>query len=288
VRAALLLIVAGLGLGPGATVARAQDAAPQQTPPGPPFPPPVQDVVEGGDHWRFLTAAGPIHVWRPAKYEKDSAGIVVYVHGYFTDVDTSWREDKLAAQFNASGQNATFIVPESPTGYDDGIHWPSLGDLLRTVKKTLELKLPDDAPIVLVGHSAAYRTLILWLDYPAVDTLILIDALYGNEEDFFGWLTSWKDHWDKRVTIVSFDTKRWAEMFWRRFPRKSAEVLDELPESYDKLTDAQKKARILYIRTATEHMQLIPEGKTMPIVLRRSPLKSLAIAPPSVPQTANP
>jgi hypothetical protein len=246
---------------------------------------PDPQPVANGTHWRIVTPAGPVHVWRPQKFEPESAGIVVYVHGYYTDADHTWIDDKLADQFDLSGQNATFIVPEAPRTMDDDLMWPSLGDLFRAVKKATRIRLPDE-PIVLVGHSAAYRTLLAWLDYPGVDTLIMADALYGNEEDFFNWLTAMKNHWGNRMTIVSFDTKRWAEPFWRRFPKKQVETLDEIPDSYDKLTDAQKKARILYVRTATEHMHIIPDEKILPIVLRRSPLKSLA--PPTTLPTTEP
>ena len=37
--------------------------------------------------WRFESPAGVVRAWTPAGYRASSAGIVIYVHGYFTQVD---------------------------------------------------------------------------------------------------------------------------------------------------------------------------------------------------------
>src|SRR6185503_17480091 len=89
----------------------------------------ASDVVAGGRHVRFETEHGAVHVWRPRGYDRATAGIVVYVHGYFTDVDKAWEEHALAEQFAASRQNALFIVPEAPAGKAEEVRWMKLAEL---------------------------------------------------------------------------------------------------------------------------------------------------------------
>jgi hypothetical protein len=80
-----------------------------------------EDTVLGGRHWRIKTAQGAVHVWVPADYDRETAGTVVYVHGYYTDADGAWQEHELARQFKASRQNAMFVVPDAPSGNDEHV-----------------------------------------------------------------------------------------------------------------------------------------------------------------------
>src|SRR6266568_3790613 len=115
-------------------------------------PLPEHDIVANGDHWRIKTPDhGVIHVWRPFGYDARHAGTVVYVHGYYTDVDAAWKQHRLPEQFDASGKNAMFIAGEAPVSTDDEVMWPSLGDLLRAVATAGGLGLPA-GPLVVVGH----------------------------------------------------------------------------------------------------------------------------------------
>jgi len=49
------------------------------------------DIEAEGTHYRVQTEHGPVHLFRPAGYDRRTAGIVVYVHGLFTRVDQAWR-----------------------------------------------------------------------------------------------------------------------------------------------------------------------------------------------------
>src|ERR1700690_1207535 len=81
-----------------------------------------EDTVAGGKHWRIVTSAGAVHVWVPADYSRDTAGTVIYVHGYWTNADGAWRDHELARQFKASHQNAMFVVPDAPAGNEDSVN----------------------------------------------------------------------------------------------------------------------------------------------------------------------
>src|SRR5262249_28999793 len=43
-----------------------------------------EDVVLGGKHFRIKTGRGAVHVWVPPDYDRETAGTVIYVHGYYT------------------------------------------------------------------------------------------------------------------------------------------------------------------------------------------------------------
>jgi hypothetical protein len=241
------------------SAARADDAA-------------AKDKVLGGDHWRLATEHGAIHVWTPPGYDGREAGIVIYVHGYYTDADHAWKDHDLARQFAASKRDALFIVPEAPASGSEEPSWPALGDLLREVWRGTGLHRPPGT-VVVVGHSGAYRTIVLWLDYTPLDHIVLLDALYGNEEDFHAWLDSVRGHDENRLTIVTLDTRRWVKRFTLR--RDDVETAARVPGRYQDLSRIQRRARVLNIASQYGHMEMVTEGKTIPIVLERADLPGL-------------
>ncbi|MHB8878624.1 MAG: alpha/beta fold hydrolase, partial [Myxococcaceae bacterium] len=188
------------------------------------------------------------------------------LHGYFNSVDSAWDEHRLAEQFASSGMNALFVVPEAPSGRADDVFWKDLAELLRVVRQRASLKLPR-GPVVVVGHSGAYRTLVFWLDEPRLRAIILLDGLYGYDAEFARWLSGSR----RRAVLVAADTAERTEVFLRRFPK--AARLGELPESLDELTPEQRMARILYLPTTRfDHMGLVTGGKVVPLVLGLAPL----------------
>ena len=229
----------------------------------------LEDEVAGGAHIRFGTQRGPVHVWRPAGYLAATAGTVIYLHGYFNSVDSAWDEHRLGDQFAACAQNALFIVPEVPSARADDVFWKDLGELLREVRVRTKVKIPA-GPIIVLGHSGAYRTLESWLDEPRLTEIILLDALYGYDDEFATWLVSAR----RRVVLVAVDTSDRSQAFLRRFPK--AVRLEELPDSLDLLTPEQRSARLVYMPTTRfDHMGLVTQGQVVPLVLGLSALKKL-------------
>jgi hypothetical protein len=214
-------------------------------------------------HVRIATRHhGAIHVWIPDGYDASHAGVVVYVHGYFANVDDAWRDYKLAHQFAASGLDAMFIACEAPQSPTDDVSWTSLADLLARVDAEPTLDVPD-GPLIAVGHSGAHRTLSEWLDDPDLDTLVLLDALYGKVADVHSWITSSPEH---RLIDVSVITRPWAN-----------ELHADLPETvtYEGLrsvradhAESARHARIVHVRARVGHMPLVTNGKALPTVLR--------------------
>ena len=231
----------------------------------------------GGDHWRFDTWNGPVHVWRPEGYDERTAGVVIYVHGYYTDVDTAWDEHALAAQFAEGVKNALYIVPEAPAGAAEEVKFGAPAILFAEVTKHTGVAVPSGGPMVVIGHSGAYRTLAVYLDYKPLAHVVLLDALYANEEDFKAWFerSTPKDKVQRKLTIVAKGTLRRSKRFLRVVRGAQPQVLKEVPAAPAGFTAKQKQARLLHVSSQYGHFELVSEGKTIPLLLQATALGKL-------------
>lgn len=224
----------------------------------------VDMLLDDGRYQRFGTAQGPVHVWRPRGYRPADAATVVYVHGFYTDVDRAVADHALTRQFRDSGRNALFIVPEARSWRTDPVYWPDLEGLLSTVEQRLKLKRPK-GPLVVVGHSGAYKTVAGWLKHTALAQVILIDGLYGNDDDYREWVAA-ETPGPRQLVLVGFDTQQRVEWFARRHGQTMR--LDTLPWLYDELPPAVRKAPVLAVQSERlDHMQLVTDGRLLPWLL---------------------
>lgn len=230
-----------------------------------------EDKVAGGTHWRIKTAQGAVHVWIPDGYDRTTAGTVVYVHGYYVDVDTAWREYNLARQFRASHQNAMFIVPEAPAGNDDSVNWPALKDLRRAVARA-NITLPD-GPVIVMGHSGAFRTIMQWVDHRLIEQIILLDAMYAGESAFDEYIGSGKRADEHKLIVVGASTAQESAGFAHKY--KFAVAREKMPSGVSGFTRHERNARLLYVRSQYEHMAIVTSGKVIPTLLHLTPLKAL-------------
>jgi hypothetical protein len=238
-----------------------------------PPPPTLDEMVESGRHWRFMTPHGPVHVWVPRGYDAKRAETVVYVHGFYAHVDDAWKNYNLATQFASSAINAMFIVPEAPASGQERVAWESLADLLATVEASVDVKLPRRR-IVTIGHSGAWRTLLGWLDEPELDTVVLIDAAYGEIEQYKNWVLASESH---RLIDVGDDTREWTDQLHAALPESV--VLDDFPSVEAGIPASAAKARILYIRSNVGHFPLVTNGVALPMLLRTLRAKRLVRVP---------
>ncbi|NVB83496.1 MAG: hypothetical protein HOV81_34300 [Kofleriaceae bacterium] len=241
-----------------------------------PLPPPapvevrLDEIVRAGRSWRFETSRGPIHVWVPASYDPDTAATVVFVHGYHVDVDTAWNEYRLPQQFALSGINAMFIAPEAPAGKNAVIAWPSLRGLVASVAAQIDVRMPTKR-LVVMGHSGAYRTLAVWLANDVLDTVILLDAVYG-EYSFAPWARASKS---RRLINIAYETGRYCDYLHRMLP--GTVRIDGLP------LGGFPEGRILYAKTDVGHWQLVTDGVAIPLTLRAIAVPLLPDAPSDIP-----
>lgn len=230
---------------------------------------PVRKKEAGGEHIRLETKKGAVHVWIPPGYVSETAGIALYVHGYYTNVDKAWKEHRLAEQFRASGRNALFIAPEAPDGLGQHVFWPELGDLLQEVRRQTGLRRPW-GPVVAMVHSGGYRTAVGWLENQDLEQLILLDAMYGEEDTFRDWIAAPDS--GRQLIVVGADTLRWTEAFAREADESGvATVVREIHAG--RFRERDSSARLVYMRSGLGHMKLVEWGGVIPVlfILSRLP-----------------
>lgn len=236
-------------------------------PPPPPTAPSLDEITKSGIYRRFETERGPVHVWIPAGYDPATAATVVFVHGYHIDVDGMWADYRLPEQFALSGVNAMFIAAGAPDGKNASIVWPSLTQLLATVAGRVDVAMPTKR-LVAVGHSGAYRTLALWLDNEKLDSIVLLDAVYG-EYRFGPWV---KDATTpKRLINITYETGRFSDYMHRRWLPTTVKV-DGLPAA-----GFPKDAQIIYAKTNVGHWALATDGVALPMSLQALDLPRIAL-----------
>ena len=240
-------------------------------------PHPVTVAVTAGRHVRIEGPHGAIHVWIPPGYHADGAATVVYVHGYYTDVDAAWTGHQLPEQFALSALNAIFVVPEAPVAQKIPLNYPDLSELLRLVEDKAGVTR-GQALTVAVGHSGAFRTLQAWLDEPLLDQMVMIDAMYGDEDLILDWYRASPRH---RLIMVGEDTLLGTESVAQKTPE--AFVMDRFPPSYETWPPEARTARMLYVRAQFQHMPLVMEGVVLPSLLRLLPVELLADEPWQLP-----
>jgi len=223
----------------------------------------VAQLVADGRHWRLATKHGPVHVWIPEGYRRKGATTVVYVHGFYTNVDGAWKNHNLPAQFAASAINAMFIACEAPASGSEAVSWTSITDLLATVETGIGQAVPKNR-LVAVGHSGAWRTLLNWLDEPALDTVVLFDAVYGEITQYRDWILASPKR--RLITVGDTSTRKWTEELHAELP--DALVLDGFPPADTKIPRDLKRAQIVYIRSNVGHFPLVTGGVALPLTLR--------------------
>jgi hypothetical protein len=112
----------------------------------------VEGAIIPGNHQRLDTPHGVVHVWAPEGYRAETASLIVYVHGYFVDVDDAWWAHGLPEQFGASSINALFVAVEAPSSGYESVQWCSITELVDTIKAAVSVPMPK-GQVVAIGHS---------------------------------------------------------------------------------------------------------------------------------------
>ena len=227
------------------------------------------DQQAGGDHWRLAQGDRVMHVWKPPGFRRAFAGIVVYVPDYNLTVDQAWSSHDLSQQFLQSKRNALFVAVSGPVSTQEHVKFRFLGEILKMVRRHTELRMPP-GKIVVVAYGAGFRMVLGWLRHRRLHHVILMDALYGNEDQFQQWLTYTRRH---GITVVAKKMLYRSTRFIRRF--KQGVIRDNIPESYGGFTRKQRRARILLLESQYEHTDLLKNQQVIPTLLRLTKLQRI-------------
>lgn len=217
-----------------------------------------------GEHVRFETPNGPVHVWTPAGYVPETAITIVYVHGYAIDVDDAWLAHGLPEQFGASRVNAMFIASEAPADKLEPLRWTSPTALLEAVERELGRPVPSSR-VIAIGHSGAYRTLERWVLDRKLGGIVLLDAGYASIVPFRDWARRSQAH---RLIVVAHDTVHWSAVLRRYLPGMKS-YYDGFAQFADPALLATARGhRLLDIRCDLGHWGIVNGGVALPTVLR--------------------
>ena len=172
---------------------------------------PVRRKEAGGEHIRLETKKGAVHVWIPPGYRLGDRGHRALRPWLLHRCRQGVEAAPAGRAVRASGRNALFIAPEAPDGLAQPVFWPELGDLLQEVRRQTGLRRPW-GPVVAMVHSGGYRTAVEWLDDEILDDLVLLDAMYGDEDAFREWIAGASS---RGLVVVGAETLRWTEPFAR-------------------------------------------------------------------------
>jgi len=163
-------------------------------------------------------------------------------------------------------------VPDAPSSNEDSVKWPALKDLRKAIARA-NIVMPD-GPVVVMGHSGAFRTVMQWVDHRAVEQIILLDAMYAGESAFDEFIGSGKRADQHKLIVVGADTAQGSAGFAKKY--KFAVAREKMPGSYGEFTKRERRAKLLYIRSQFDHMSIVTSRKVIPLLLRMTSLKSLA------------
>ncbi len=119
-----------------------------------------------------------------------------------------------------------------------------------------------------MGHSGAYRTLARWVDTPGLTAVVLLDALYGQDEAFARFARR------GRLLVVGHCTAARTQRFLARFahvPRR-----DALPPSARSSRPRSAPPAWCISTPHLSHTALNDSGASIPTLL------PLALTPPTV------
>jgi hypothetical protein len=224
----------------------------------------IEGAVRGGAHTRLVTPGGVVHVWVPDGYDARTAQLVVYLHGYFVTLDEAWLAHGLPEQFGAAGINAMFVACETPSSAREGVRWANAAELVDVIAPRLRVPLPRGRRVA-IGHSGAYRTLIPWLADPALDTVVMLDAGYGEREPYVTWIRGDAEQ-RRRLITISSETAWWGGVLHGSLPG-SRSVATALPRLSAEELGRLARERVVHLRDpALDHWQTVTTA--LPVALR--------------------
>ena len=194
--------------------------------------------------------------------------LLFYWHGWSNTVTTAMESFALREMVVASGRNVVLVFPEGPRNASDSGagKMEDEGGLARLADEVVgtlrrEQRIPESATlgrVVLSGHSGAYRAMARCLRHGGLDDHIsevyLLDASYGDLEDFTAWMTR-----KPEGRLVSVYTEHLRERNEQMMATLTAAGIEHLATTHEAVTNEElAAARRAFVYTTTlDHNQAV-------------------------------
>jgi hypothetical protein len=199
--------------------------------------------------------------------QTETVDLVVHLHGWWNNIDTTLSKYKLPQQLYESGKNAILVVPEGPRNApdsfagkleDEGGLKRFISDVVEYLFKESRIKSRSVGKIILSGHSGAYHGISFALMRggmtDAVSEVYLFDALYGQTEKYARWV----DRYPGKLVVIYTDsggTKEETETLMEdldgwKIPYRAQEERAIVPADL-------RDNRLIFIHTDLEHDMVV-------------------------------
>jgi hypothetical protein len=226
-------------------------------------------------------------VFVPKKFNnRVSTDMVIYMHGWYNNVDSSLAQFNLVNQFAQAEKNALLVMPQGPYNAPDShggkFELPDgmvvfLNELVSELIKAEVLRNQRMGSLLLAGHSGAYRALAHMAvhgGYP-VSEICLLDGLYSHVEKFTLWIErNPKTRFFNVYSEHSPETKENTESMMLTMKAFRMSYL-HLKDKDASLADIEKN-RVIFLESALKHNEVVVPGNNLYKFLVTSPnLKNL-------------
>ena len=228
-----------------------------------------QKFFPAGKHYSDNT----VLIYIPSTFKKQKKiNYVVYLHGWYNNVNKAVQEFKLIQQFENSTKNAILIIPQSAKNAPDSFGG-KLEDkngfklmMFEIHKKLFTGKsnpLEKIGKITLCGHSGAFHPMAAILKVGGltdkINEVILFDGLYAKLQNFMDWIIK---HKKKFINIYTQNcTKNLSDIFRKQLQIKGLNPVKILE---DKINNNDiKNEKLLFIESTNQHNEVVYKNNNL-------------------------
>jgi hypothetical protein len=209
-----------------------------------------------------------VAIFIPKGYRKTgTVDLVVHLHGWWNNIDTTLKRYRLPQQVAESGKNVILVVPEgprnAPDSFDGKFEDPGgfkrfIDDVVGFLFRESKINTHKLGKVILTGHSGGYHGIsyaLLRGGIPGkISEVYLFDALYGQTEKFSYWI----DHYKGKLVAIYTDsggTKEETESLMEDLDGWKLPYLSK--EEASLTTSDLRRHRLIFVHTDLEHDMVV-------------------------------
>ncbi len=219
--------------------------------------------------------------FRPA----EKTDFVIYLHGWYNNIDSACAQFNLIEQFAQSKKNAIFIFPEGPKNAPDSFGGKLedrnglknlISDIVGFLKSKHKIKTDKVGKVLLAGHSGAYRAISFCLMHGGltknISDVILFDALYSQTDKFIHWIKAFNGRF---INIYTDDggTKKETESLMGFLNKNKIRFYNDEENKVKK--DDLINNRLIFIHSDLTHNEVIAKRNQFYNFINTSKLKKI-------------